>query len=374
MNNCLITTVNWNDFQKTSRCIKSLINCNSNDCDFLLVDNFSSKNEYLKLLKFLTIILKKNKICFQKFNFRNYKNIKKKKKNFFLIKSPLNKGCTGGYNIAYDFGINLEYKYICRIDNDCEVSKNFIFKLISFMNQNQEYAGVNSKVCYLQKKKHIQWVGCKVGNNLKTHRSMRIFKKQKSLNEYRPDLNTKNWKGLHETDSLNGPGSLISVAALKKSGLASSDFFFGPEDIELSFRLKKFGKLGVLLDSEIYHEVAQSAKKELNINNAHYSLRKKLIINSREYKTSKSYLILIKKIGSFWDKLFGYGYFLIKLVFFLLFDYSKFKILFKAINHFILKKYGKFDLFINNKNVNNVHSKIKNYLKILASKKKVRYK
>ena len=93
-------------------------------------------------------------------------------------------------------------------------------------------------------------------------------------------------------------------------------------------------------------EIFEAAKKELNINNAHYSLRKKLIINSREYKTSKSYLILIKKIGSFWDKLFGYGYFAIKLVFFLLFDYSKFKILFKAINHFILKKYGKFDLFI----------------------------
>ena len=83
MNNCLITTVNWNDFQKTSRCIKSLINCNSNNCDFLLVDNFSSQNEYLKLLKFLKIILKQNKVYFQKCNFRNYKNIKKKKKIFF---------------------------------------------------------------------------------------------------------------------------------------------------------------------------------------------------------------------------------------------------------------------------------------------------
>jgi len=371
MNNCLITIVNWNDFQKTSRCIKSLISCNSNSCDFLLVDNFSNKNEYLKLLKFLKIILKKKKIFFQKFNFGNYKNIKIRKKNFFFIKSPLNTGCTGGYNIAYDFGINFKYKYVCRIDNDCEVSKNFIFKLINFMYKNQEYAGVNSKVCYLQKKEHIQWAGCKVGNNLKTHSSMRIFKKQKSLNEYRPDLNTKNWIGLGETDCLNGPGSLIRVEALKKTGLASSDFFYGPEDIELSFRLKKFGKLGVLFDSEIYHEVAQSEKKELKINNINYSLRTKLIENSREYKIFKSYLLLIKKIGSFWDKLFGYGYFVIKLIIFLLFNYFKFKILFKAIYHFILKKYGKFDLIINNKNVKNVRSKAANYFKILGSKKSI---
>jgi len=374
MNNCLIATVNWNDFQKTSRCIKSLINCNSRKCDFLLVDNFSNKNEYSKLLKFLKIILKKKNIHFQKFNFRNYKNIKIRKKNFFLIKSPLNTGCTGGYNIAYDFSMYLQYKYICRIDNDCEVSKNFIFKLINFIDKNQEYVGVNSKVCYLQKKKHIQWVGCKLGNNLKIHRPMRIFKKQKSLNEYRPDLNTNNWRGLGETDFLNGPGSLISVEALKKSGLASSDFFYGPEDIELSFRLKKFGKLGVLLDSEIYHEVAQSENIQLKINNPNGSLRKKLIPERRQYEIYKSYLILIKKIGSFWDKLFGYGYFVIKLIFFLLFNYLKFKILFKAMYHFILKKYGEFDLIVNNKNVNNIHLKVENYFKILASKKSIYYK
>lgn len=65
MNNCLIATVNWNDFQKTSRCIKSLINCNSRKCDFLLVDNFSNKNEYSKLLKFLKIILKKKIYIFK---------------------------------------------------------------------------------------------------------------------------------------------------------------------------------------------------------------------------------------------------------------------------------------------------------------------
>ena len=157
----------------------------------------------------------------------------------------------------------------------------------------------------------------RVNNNLKIHRTMRIFRKQNSLKDYRPDLNTKNWKGLGETDALNGPGSLIRAAALKKSGLASSDFFFGPEDLELSFRLKKFGKIGVLLDSEIYHEVAQSAKKESNIYKVDNSLREELIIRSRKYKELKSYLILIKKIGSFWDKVFGYGYFLLKLIIFL---------------------------------------------------------
>lgn len=367
-NNCLIATVNWNDFNRTSRCIQSLINSNSKNCDFILVDNFSNNKEYKLILEFLIKITKKNKIKLQKFNFRNYKNIKTKK-NFFLVKSPLNTGCTGGYNIAYDFGIFLNYKYVARIDNDCEVSKGFIINMINFMNKNDDYVGINSKVCYLQKKNHIQWIGCNINNNLKFHRSMRNFKKQNSLKDYRPDLHSKNWKGLGKTDALNGPGSLIRVDALKKTGLASSDFFFGPEDVELSFRLKKYGKLGVLLDSVIYHEVAQSAKKDLEINNRKYIFDKKLIATSRQYKEFKSYLLLIKKIGSFWDKIFGYSFFLLKLIFFFLFNFAKFKILIIAIYHFVLKRYGKFDLIINNKNVNNLNLKIYNYYKILDLKK-----
>jgi GT2 family glycosyltransferase len=353
MNNSIISTVNWNDFKKTSRCIKSLINSNSTNCDFVLVDNYSNNDEYFKLLKFLKEITSKNRINFQNFNFRDYTNLSRYKKNFFLIKSPLNTGCTGGYNIAYDFAVLFRYKYVVRIDNDCEVSKNFLFELTNFMDQNQNYVGINSKVCYMQNKEMIQWVGCRINNNLKFHRSMRPFKKQRSLEENRPDLNSKKWIGLAETDALNGPGSLIRVEVFKKSGLASSDFFFGPEDIELSFRLKKFGKIGVMLDSEIYHEVAQSAKKELTF-------------GDRKYKEFKSYLILIKKIGSFWDKIIGYGYFYLKLNYFLFFNYSEFKILFKALTHFILKKYGKFDIIKNNSKVNNLDIKIKNYYKILV--------
>ena len=58
--------------------------------------------------------------------------------------------------------------------------------------------------------------------------------------------------------------SLISKAVkahktLKKTGLSDPEFFFGPEDMDLSIRLKKYGKIVVNLDSIIYHEVAKSA-------------------------------------------------------------------------------------------------------------------
>ena len=71
-------------------------------------------------------------------------------------------------------------------------------------------------------------------------------------------MHSKNWKGINGTDTLNGPGSIIRSKILNKTGLSDPEFF-GPEDMELSIRLKKYGKICVNLDSVIYHEVAKSA-------------------------------------------------------------------------------------------------------------------
>ena len=68
---------------------------------------------------------------------------------------------------------------------------------------------------------------------------------------------SKNWKGFLSTDTLNGPVSVIRSNI--KTGLSDPEFF-GPEDMELSIRLKKYGKICVNLDSVIYHEVAKSAE------------------------------------------------------------------------------------------------------------------
>ena len=64
MNSNLIAVTNWNDFQKTSRCILSIIKCVPNNYDILVVDNFSSEQQYSLLLNFIYKIAKKKKIEF----------------------------------------------------------------------------------------------------------------------------------------------------------------------------------------------------------------------------------------------------------------------------------------------------------------------
>ena len=334
----LIIVTNWNDQFRTLRCIKSLLKINSNDFDILITDNFSKKKTLNKLINGIKKIKKKNFI-FRIFKIFNYKKLNKNTQKIILLLSDINTGCTGGYNIGYHYGLKNGYDYICRIDNDCTVEKNFLNLNIKFLENNLNYVGINSKVCYQHLKKRIQWVGVKLNYRAIFHRSVRIFKKPKNVNEINEEVLSKNWRGLIDTDTLNGPGSVIRTKTLKKTGLSDPEFFFGPEDMDLSIRLKKYGKIGVNLDSIIYHEVAKSA-----------SLTGQEI---RKYYEIKSYLYFLKKLG-FNYYFFGQIYNHLRLYFNLvlsIFSSNKleyFKILNRANKDFNSSKLGISDLRKNN--------------------------
>ena len=73
-------------------------------------------------------------------------------------------------------------------------------------------------------------------------------------------IDNASYKGIIETDSICGCCSIYRSGALKLSGLGDEEFFFGPEDMDLSFRLKKLGKLIVILDLKSIHNIVSSAK------------------------------------------------------------------------------------------------------------------
>ncbi len=337
----LIIITNWNDEYRTLRCINSLVKLKLNNFDILVTDNNSIKNNLNRLIKGIKKKIKNKKINFIKRKTFDYNKINSKAKKIILLQSDINTGCTGGYNIGYHFGLKNNYDYICRIDNDCTVNKDFLYKNISFLEKNLNYVGVNSKVCYQHLKKRIQWVGVKISYKASLHRSLRLFKKPKNINEINNEVLSSNWKGIINTDTLNGPGSVIRTKVLRKSGLSDPEFFFGPEDMELSLRLRKFGKLAVNLDSTIYHEVAKSAKITG--------------INTRKYYEIKSYLYFLKKLRI--DiYFFGLIYNLIRIVFTLILSTinkekkNYLKVLFKANKDFFNSRLGIYDLKNNNPN------------------------
>ena len=74
---------------------------------------------------------------------------------------------------------------------------------------------------------------------------------------------------------------MLKSEIVKKTGVLDEDFFFGPEDIEHAFRLKKYGDMLVNLNYHVYHKVSQS----IHISG----------VESRIYFETLGWLTLIKK-------------------------------------------------------------------------------
>lgn len=344
-----IIILNWNDFTQTEHLLKNLKNEKYKKFDIVLVDNFSNNKDWKKFLNNVKKIFKNNT-----YNINLNKpslKIKIKKKsnlNLFLIRSFYNSGCTGGFNIGYSFLIQNNYDYSLRLDNDTNVTTKFIKENLNILIK-KKYVGICPKVVYKQNPKLIQWAGAK--SNIFTFyffRSMRVFDKPKyPLKGKHPQLDEKKFSGIKDTYTLNGPGMMLDLKYLQSVGLADEDFFFGPEDIELSRRLVKTGEIKVNLNSKIKHAITSSA----DISG----------FSNRFYQQQKSVLLLRYKIGNPIQILITNIIYFLKSFKFLIINTNLFKLSLKAQYDFVMKKYGFFDIQKYNKDVKDIKKK---YLKL----------
>jgi hypothetical protein len=329
--NLAIVILTWNDYKNTIICLQSILGQLKSDQKIFLVDNNSEKFFFQKTFNWLNKKYKKklNKTIIKKNHI--IPNSVIKKKSIFIIKNKKNLGCGVGHNSGYRLAITNRFKFIARIDNDMLVPNKFFSKILrNFKNQNVE--AVSPKILYKKNRKLIWWMGAKIGHSLKFDNHMRDYPHGLKDN--------KKYSGIVETDAVAGCASIMRCSRLKKVGLSDKDFFYGPEDVEFSKRIfKKNCSLIVDRDSKIFHSVTQSF----------VNLNKRKIYFEYKYR-----LVLISKIGSFSDKLFGYSVSMIKSLLYLLFFFKKkhrFKIfpIFLAWKHFYQNKLGEFDR--NNKKV-----------------------
>ena len=319
----LVVILTWNDYKNTIKCLESARNIQEKNIFFLLIDNNSTDKSIANI--------KKN------FEFQDIKNKKyvELKSQFLFLKNPINLGCGAGHNTGYEFAIKNDFEYIARIDNDMEFESNFFNENLKLLDQNLSIQALSPKILYYYNPKKIWWMGCKIGNSLKFQTHMR---------DYPYHLDDKpQYSGLVKTDAIAGCASIMRTSRLKKVGLSDIEFFYGPEDVEFSYRLKVKNddkSLIVNLDSKIYHKVTQSFKESLTCRKIYF-----------EYKYR---LLLIKKIGTFNDKFFGYTISIIKYLGYCFFFYNpthrrKIRPVSSAIlDFFFFKRLGNFDRKNNN--------------------------
>ncbi len=325
----------WNDSVKTIKCLDSLLKQKKQKLSIVLVDN----NSKIKFVREIHNFLKRKKIKINNIN-EKFKFLKKtkSKNNIFYLKNKMNYGCGLGHNPGYKFCINNNFKFIARIDNDMIVPPELMFNLTKRMEQNKKLIALSPKVMFENEPKRIWFGGAKIGKNLK-------FQKQCS-NHICGEIDSNQYRGLIETDSIVGCASIMRTKNLQKAGLSDPEFFYGEEDIELSNRLKKTsGDIAVDLDQKIFHSVSHTVGSNWAKN---------------IYYNYKYRLLLIQKIGSWSDKLIGYSSFVLKFILTICFSFklkysSRLIPIFFAGLHYLQNKYGSYD--------RNNYLKINNFFK-----------
>ncbi len=304
--NLAINVLTWNDWQNTIVCLESIFHSEYEKFDVILIDNDSDEFHLKKIYDWSKnniqvedkeFIFNKNKeINITEVN-PNFKISTLGEKNIYLIKNKTNIGLTAGLNVGYKFSINQGYDYVSRIDCDFIINKNYLKGMIDTLENHKDIVAASPKIKHAYLRHTIWWAGMKLNwSYLKFQGTMNLKKKR--------IIDNQNFGGLIETDAISGCCSFYRPKILKLSGYGDEEFFLGPEDTELSYRLKKYGRLMVNLDLYTLHKISTSSEISGWF--------------KRSYNETMGFLLLIKKIGTFWDKLIGYSYFILRIPFFLI--------------------------------------------------------
>ena len=300
----LITVLTWNDWENTVVCLESIFQNDYQNFDVLLINNGSEKYHIQKIKDWARnkILIDDKEIEFNK-NKKiqitnttdNQKINAKGSKNIYLIDLENNIGLAPAVNLGFKFSIQNQYDLTARIDCDFIVTKEYLKNMSSIFEVKNDIVAASPKIKHAYLRNTIWWKGFKsTWSYLKFQRTMNLKKKR--------IFDNSNYKGIVETDAIAGCCSFYKTTIFKISGLEDEDFIFGPEDAELSFRLKKVGRLIVNLDAIVFHKIAQS----INVSGWYY----------RSYNETKGFLMLIQKTGTLSDKIIGYMYHILRVPYF----------------------------------------------------------
>lgn len=220
-----IILVNWNQYELTSSCIESIMNCSYQKFKIIVVDNYSKDKSVSKL--------------------------KKDFPNVHFIQNNSNLGFTGANNKGIKYAKSEGYKYIMLLNNDTEVDENFIEPLLNRLNSEMEIGAVQPLILNFHNKQTVWNFGGKFNN---------FFGIPITLNK---NIKLRDLPKKLETDWISGCCFLFRSSLVDLVGYLDDDYFVYYEDSDYSLKIKNAGyKLGIESKSIIYHHEGESWKKD----------------------------------------------------------------------------------------------------------------
>ena len=288
-----IIIINWNTYQLTFNCLKSLEACNYKNKTIFFVDNGSNDGSGDKIaLEFPEI---------------NY------------IKNEKNEGFTGANNKALNIILKQSFDYVLLLNNDTEVEPDFLSLLAASMESDKNLAATQPLILDFPNKNTI-W---NAGGSFNTFFGLSKTRYKGLI--YKPKLKIETF-----TEWISGCCILVNIGVVKKVGLLDNRFFAYFEDVDWSIRMTNQGyKLGVVPKSIIYHHTSGSTKKNNTSNEGNLS-------PYAHYLNVRNHIYLIKKHTSFFNNIGSWIYQILKItsysIYFILRGrFGKFKMVWRGV-------------------------------------------
>lgn len=295
MKKIFIIILNWNRFEDTFECLKSVksLNTQGYDLKVLIVDNGSTDGSLKKL---------------------------KEIKNIDLVSNNDNLGFAGGNNIGIKYALEKGADYVVILNNDVILEKNSLKHLVKAALDNPKFGALSPKIFFeknyeFQKNKYSEADKGKViwyaGGTIDWKN---VYGEGRGVDEVDKGL----FNQLISTDFATGTCMLLTRDALKKVGMFDEKYFMYYEDTDLSQRLKKRGfEVAYVPDSVIWHKVSQSSGIGSELND--YFITRNRMLFGLKYASLRTKFALIREglkllsNGRKWQKIGIRDYFLGKL-------------------------------------------------------------
>lgn len=220
-----LVILNWNGWQDTLACLRSLEDLDYPNYQIIIVDNASSDGSEDKLRE-----------AFPKIR---------------IIQSGANLGYAGGNNIGIRHALAHGADYIWILNNDTIIEPDALTHLVRRMQEKPDAGMCGSRLVYLHNRKIVQALG---GGS---------YNKWVGTTRYVGAGNLANQPVASETverqiDYIVGASILASRNFLEDIGLLTEDYFLYYEEIDWALRAKGKYSLAVAPQSVVYHREGAS--------------------------------------------------------------------------------------------------------------------
>lgn len=246
-----ILVLNWNGFEDTIQCLKSLLASDNQDFFIILGDNGSTNGS----LEHIECFLKSSSVEYCRVGYGDG-NLLQTPSKVMLYDLKMNNGFSRGNNLMLEVAFQYSPNYYLFLNNDTEVKPDFLDQLISFQKNHKSYKILTPLIYYYSYKDKIWNAGGKIKFGFRKYFYGDTVAAKFKENDF------------IECSFVTGCALFVTPDVLYKNNkIFTERFFFGEEDFEFSMRqIREGNKMACVLDSIIYHKVSASSAKHININ------------------------------------------------------------------------------------------------------------